>query len=227
MHIKAVAFDLDHTLYDRDGMDAEAAVMFCGKYPELISDRARFETEFVDCVHEGIWKGWSEVDRILKSRGILSERTDPHLIWKTVTSWYLDHMKPLPFTDKLLHALRLRGMKLGMITNGPLDVQTRKVKALRLDEMLDEILVGHDPATAKPNACIFHEMAHRLGVLPGEMLFCGDNPVNDVCASENAGCRAVWIRTIDRWPAELAEPALSALTCEEIPAIVDRINAQG
>ena len=57
---------------------------------------------------------------------------------------------------------------------------------------------------AKPEREAFHSVARALDIDPGEMLYVGDDPLNDIEGPRRAGCRAAWInRRGLSWPAAL------------------------
>lgn len=60
--------------------------------------------------------------------------------------------------------------------------------------------VGH----AKPKAEAFHAVASALGVEPAELLYVGDDPLNDIDGPRRAGCHAAWVnRRGLSWPTTL------------------------
>ena len=70
---------------------------------------------------------------------------------------------------------------------------------------------------AKPDPRMFAALAARAGVTPAEILHVGDDPVADVDGARRAGAQAVWINRDGRpWPAQLAPPARTITSLEEI-----------
>ena len=61
--------------------------------------------------------------------------------------------------------------------------------------IFDEIIVSGDVGVEKPDREIFALMEEKLGFTPGEMLYVGDNPYNDVDGAAAAGWRTVWVRS--------------------------------
>lgn len=59
----------------------------------------------------------------------------------------------------------------------------------------------------KPHSSIFESACERLGVSPGQAVYVGDTPWNDIAGARNAGLRPVWInRHGVAWPDEIAPP---------------------
>ena len=106
---------------------------------------------------------------------------------------------PFSFAIPTLDALRERGYKLGLITNGEHTLQMKKIEMLGLDNIFDEIIISRDFGTYKPDRLLFDKMGELLGCKPSEMLYVGDHPLNDVDGSRKAGYTPVWVRTSGIW----------------------------
>lgn len=102
----------------------------------------------------------------------------------------------LLFPDALqtLSSLRAAGLKLGLITNGSVQMQTSKLRCLGLASSFDTVLISDAEDLSKPDTQIFHCAVERLGVKPGQAAFVGDNPEVDVAGARAAGMLAVWRR---------------------------------
>jgi putative hydrolase of the HAD superfamily len=103
-----------------------------------------------------------------------------------------------------LGALRARGLKLGIITNGETEFQGRHIAALGLAALVDTVLVSQTEGLRKPDAAIFRLAADRLGVTPDQCLFVGDNPAADILGAHAAGMRTAWFSGDASWPEDIA-----------------------
>lgn len=101
-------------------------------------------------------------------------------------------MTAFPNTYETLEQLKSRGYKLGLITNGYGDFQSRNFYALEIQDYFDVVLISEIEGIRKPDSAIFHRAAERLGVLPDECVYVGDHPVNDVAASRKTGMKGIW-----------------------------------
>ncbi len=227
--IKGVVFDLDHMLYDRDGCSRAAMDTFYRCFPERfmpgVSREAAREL-MIQAEHRAIYGGWSAIVAELRRLGVLRESgfTD-HDVMDFFQCHYIDHMVPFPFTKPMLDRLRGMNLRLGLITNGNPFYQQKKIAALHYEDEFDSILIGSDPSTAKPHSAIFLQMAELLRCQPSELIYAGDNPVNDVDASRRAGYVPVWVRTITPWQfPEIPECDLQVDTVAEIPDLVEALN---
>src|SRR5262245_5380045 len=97
-------------------------------------------------------------------------------------------------TQRVLRVLR-GGWKLGVLTNGSPDIQSRKAIALGLDTLVDAIVFAHEVGdrTGKPAPEPFLEIARQLDVEPGRIVFVGDDPHCDVFGAARAGMHTIQI----------------------------------
>jgi putative hydrolase of the HAD superfamily len=117
----------------------------------------------------------------------------------------------------LLDTLQRSGIPFGIVTNGSRR-QLRTVHALGLDTLADCVLVSGVFGCRKPDAPIFTAAALRLGVAPAEILFAGDNPVDDIWGAHRADMRTAWIRRGRGWPPDLPG-ACADLIVDDIAAL--------
>ena len=228
--IKGVVFDLDHTLYDRDSSDRVAMGRFYDEFPERIVpgvSRERAQDAIVSAAHRHIYSGWRAVFACLREEHILQGDFSAFDLTDYFQRTFFTHIVPFPFVPDMFKALRAMNMRVALITNGRRVYQEGKIAALNIAPQFDRILIGDDPNTAKPHPDLFFDMAASLSCLPEELIYAGDNPVNDVDASRRAGYVPVWVRTITPWLyPEIPQPALQVDTVAEIPALVARLNGQ-
>lgn len=104
----------------------------------------------------------------------------------------------------VLAALRAGGLKLGIVTNGQTDGQSRTIDALAFGPMVDTVLISEREGIRKPDAEIFARAASRLGIEPAACLFVGDSPEADILGAHGAGMATVWLNNGAVWPDSLA-----------------------
>ena len=93
--------------------------------------------------------------------------------------------------------------KVGIITNGMSSVQKAKVKAAGLDKIVDMILIGGDVGLRKPDPALYLEGCRRIGCLPEEAYYVGDNIPKDIYGSKAVGMTPVYIWRDDSIPCDL------------------------
>lgn len=106
---------------------------------------------------------------------------------------------------------------IGMITNGPTEVQSAKIDLLNLERHVDFVLISEEFGAWKPDPSIFLE-ALRLGkAKPDEAVFIGDSPEHDIAGARAVGIRTVWINRTNRiWPDEVLPPDFEARDLTEV-----------
>ncbi len=88
---------------------------------------------------------------------------------------------------------RSRDARIGLVTNGPSEVQRAKIRLLEIERLVDFVLVSEEIESWKPDPAIFAE-ALRLGeAAPAETVFIGDSMEHDMAGARAAGIRAVWV----------------------------------
>lgn len=214
--IRGVVFDLDHTLYDRYGtieLGAEAMYKYGAKKSVSREEIAR---EWIRCDKELIHLGPRVMyGELGKSHIFEKEQTAEHLLDAHV-ELFSAVAKPFDFTIPTLTELRARGFKLGLITNGSGTLQRRKLALLGLENAFDHILIGGEFGLHKPHTEMYDEMSRLLDIAPSELMYVGDNPINDVDASRKAGYVPVWVRTTSWHFPDIEQPALQVDKVSEL-----------
>jgi putative hydrolase of the HAD superfamily len=127
--------------------------------------------------------------------------------------WYRAHrLHSLAlFADAIetLTAVRqaLPGRRIGLVTNGPSDIQRAKIAHLGVETQVDFIIVSEEFGVWKPEPAIFAE-ALRLGAAaPDDAIFIGDSAEHDIAGAQAAGIRTIWINPAQSsWPLESPGP---------------------
>ena len=224
--IKAVVFDLDHTLFDRYETLRLVVPMFREKFslnPDITDEYFYKELSWADKNY--VHHGWEEIFSHLVKCNIFEEVPDYNEYVEYLISCFKKVAVKYPFTIPTLEKIREMGYKTGLITNSEVHVQERKLEMLGLYPYLDEIIISGATPYRKPQKEIFQLMADKLGILTNEMMFVGDHPAFDVDGSRNAGCIPVWVKTTGTWIfPELQKPEIQVETVEELPEILLNIE---
>ncbi len=204
--IKAVLFDFDETLQDRTAAFERYMDAFMNKYlPDLPEkEKIKRKSDMVETGNGGyvnreewyqslidLWR-WKNSP----SKTELAEHYDTQFGYFNVI---FDNSVPL------LKELRRRGIKTGVITNGPSILQHRKMEQSGLMPYCDILVVSGDLPFAKPQSEIFLYTARRLGLDAQECAYVGDHPINDIEGALSAGMKAIrmnwgWFRDQDLRP---------------------------
>ncbi len=221
--IRAVLFDMDETLLDRQGSLRRFAAAQHATHQDVLGKLAvdQFVERFVALDNNGaLWK--DEVyRRILEENGIDS------LGWETLLDEYVAdfhlHCQGFPGLAAMVGELTGEGRLLGLITNGTYPFQLHNFHALGVAHAFSAVLVSEAEGIRKPHPDIFQRALDKLGVGPSQAVFVGDNPEADI-----RGAQAVGMKTIYRpnrfWP----ECPFAHAVCTELsqlPAILREMEA--
>lgn len=203
MDIKAVAFDLDGTLYDRYSTLRSIAYLLHRElrdwFPQDLSAK-ELGRQLVKFDHRyNYFGGWPAVAQRLKNAGVLLPQVENSRMDVEVATRIGRAAVPYPFTLDMLASLRHKGYRLALLTNGNSRLQRGKLRHLGLEDAFDCVLVSGEVGADKPDPKIFQLCAQALGLEPGQMAYVGDNPMADVQGAYNAGCIPIWVRTSVGW----------------------------
>jgi putative hydrolase of the HAD superfamily len=90
-----------------------------------------------------------------------------------------------------LHALRERGLHLGIVSNIDEDQLTLIVGLGKLTPYFDSILSSEATGSCKPDPAIFNAAIAHAGCRPEEALFIGDTIQQDIAGANRVGLRSV------------------------------------
>ena len=184
--IRAVFFDLDGTLYDRDlalcHMAQEQHAMY---KDELGVDEATFVSKLLSLDAHGQPRPSRFHSRLAEALGLHEDVAEK--LERIFRERFLGHCKPPEDCLPTLRSLKASGMKLAIITNGPVDWQMRKIRQCGFESFFDSIVVSESEGIAKPNPQIFVRAVDRCGVAASETMFVGDYPGSDIAGALDAG----------------------------------------
>jgi putative hydrolase of the HAD superfamily len=197
--LRAVLFDLDDTLYDR-----EAALR------RFVSDQHRrlgldceegaFVESFIALDRRGkVWK--DEVYHDLKEQFEIPLSAEELLA--EYVDLFRDHVIPHAGLRSALENLKADGLRLGLITNGRSGFQQRTLGGLGLDDLFDAVIVSGEVGCRKPEAAIFHLTLGRLGVRADEVAMIGDDLKADIEGAQGVGIFAMHVEPQGGWVEEL------------------------
>lgn len=107
-----------------------------------------------------------------------------------VAAWSL-HDDALPCLDGVEAAIP--GVRFGLITNGDLAFQSRKVHSVGLDQRIPVIVASGEVGVAKPDERIFLHACNVFGAAPSQVVYVGDRLRTDAIGAAAAGLTGVWL----------------------------------
>ncbi len=196
--IKAVFFDLDGTLYDRDALVRNLVAAQFNAFSSQLSgvSRERFVSDVLEMDDHGYGEKEAGYQRIVARWQLdpeLANRLSAHF-W----SAYDQHCHLSPDAATTLATLQTRGKRLGVITNGRTSRQRATLSALGLTDWFHVVLISEAEGVRKPDAAIFQRALQRCQVDASEAVFVGDHPETDIIGARNAGLLPIW-RHVTYW----------------------------
>ena len=121
------------------------------------------------------------------AKGLVADMAEA---WTTVR-W--STLKPFPGALETLRTLRVRGVRLGLLTNGSAETQRKKVDSLGLVDLIDHIQIEGVFGIGKPEPQAYLHALESLGVRPSQTWMVGDNLELDVGAPMKLGIHGIWV----------------------------------
>lgn len=219
--IKAVLFDLDGTLLNRD----ESLKGFIDNQYQRLNKwlghipKETYISRFIELDNGGyIWK-----DKVYQQ--LSKEFQISGITWEGLLQDYINEFKDncVPFKNliQMLEELKSSNFHLGIITNGYGQFQLDNIKALGIENYFDVILISEWEEIKKPNPKIFLRALEQLKVSPSQSIFLGDHPENDIKAAQNVGMKGIWKKDV-RWDSVKADFTINNLA--ELVIIIKKLN---
>jgi HAD superfamily hydrolase (TIGR01509 family) len=92
-----------------------------------------------------------------------------------------------------LDALRARGHRMAVVTNGMSDLQWLKLSLAGLEPYFDAFVASSAVGIGKPDPRVFEVALVRVGAQAADAVMIGDNPIRDIAGACRTGIRTVWV----------------------------------
>lgn len=213
MTIRAVVFDLGHTLWDigpdRGALQRaydEMRAMLCERLGrDDLPEAAAFRRAVRNALHaasETYFTSTARVDQppthtwVAEACDALGVELEEPLLREITPPLFATEVESLICGEGTLVAvrdLRNAGYALGCITNTLADTAAIRAMLRRheFEDLMRSVVVSADEGWRKPHASLFEKSLRELSIAPHEAVFVGDSPLHDV-----GGARAVGMRTV-------------------------------
>lgn len=226
--LQAIVFDLDDTLYPehayvQSGFRAVAAWAERQFGVPSESGSAMLQGLFAFGVRGDTFNRW------LESWGLLS---DEHL--SQAVQVYREHrpvISPYPEVNELLPRLH-NGYRLGLVSDGYLEVQRNKWTSLGLGAYFDSVVfsdeLGRD--AWKPSPQPFLALLKKLCVSGEQAVYVADNPRKDFLGARSAGMRTIRVRrpeglySVEEPASPASAPELEITTLTQLETVLPVIG---
>ena len=108
------------------------------------------------------------------------------------SAWREEQMSLFPDAHEVIDALKARGLKLALVTNGEAQLQRAKISRFDLAGRFDHVQIEGEHGFGKPEERAYQHAMQALGVGPSETWMVGDNLEWEVVAPQRLGIYAVW-----------------------------------
>lgn len=202
----AVLFDLDDTLHDDSYAYRTAAEEVAAEIAaEHGVDALALKTAYI-AEAEGFWHRLSSAhlqERLAGTRARMWRTAlesvgiaDDALAEQSAQRYnrYRDaHLTLFPGAMDLLRALRDRGCKLGLLTNGFSETHRDKIATLQIGEYFDAIFMPDEVGMLKPDPLLFAHACTTLRSAPACSAMIGDRYERDIRGAKTAGLSTIWM----------------------------------
>ena len=223
--IKAVIFDLDHTLFDRHGT-LTAIVPRLRRTFQVDPALSDAEIAAIWCYADDqyVYDGWSYIHAYLCEKGVFTAPPAFAEYRSFIYAAFAEVAVPFDYVLPLLEGLKRAGLLVGLITNGRHDLQYSKLEHTGMAYIFDEVVISGDVGVEKPDREIFEIACEKLGVAPDEVVYVGDNRRNDVDGAKGAGMKAVWLKSTNPGQMGRTEPDAAITDLRELPEALKELG---
>jgi FMN hydrolase / 5-amino-6-(5-phospho-D-ribitylamino)uracil phosphatase len=224
-NVRAVAFDLDNTLWDIAPVIERAEARLhawlhehCPRIPESVSladmraAREALAREEPHNAHDFTYLRVTALARHARECGYEEE-----VAHRAFEVFFAARNELDLFADvrPALERLRTRYL-LATFSNGNADLAR-----VGLSDFFVVSLNARQIGVGKPHPRCFERIAEELRVSLHEIVYVGDDPILDVEASRAAGLRSAWVNRFDQqWPATLAPADITVTNCTQLAELL-------
>jgi FMN hydrolase / 5-amino-6-(5-phospho-D-ribitylamino)uracil phosphatase len=220
-HIRALAFDLDNTLWDVEPVIERAEQILHAwlaahypRIPELFSleamRTARYELARAqpERAYDYTWLRVESLARHARACGYDAAVAD-----EAFEVFFAARNEVETFADVRPALARLSGrFALASLSNGNADLVR-----IGLADLFTVSLNARGIGCAKPDRRVFEALATALALKPLEIAYVGDDPYLDVEGARSAGMHTIWMNRLGTaWPDTVPRPDLIVRDCTEL-----------
>ncbi|MEN6617899.1 MAG: YjjG family noncanonical pyrimidine nucleotidase [Rikenellaceae bacterium] len=187
---KYFLFDLDRTLWNFDANAENNISGLVEKYKLPVGDKKAFFHTY-EQINRKLWadyeKGMLSKERLRGERfylTLLEYGIDDREFAENMGEEYLIEMpnqkELMPYAFEVLSALKARGAKMALISNGFKEVQYTKLKNSGIEHFFDAVMISEEQGVHKPSPVIFKRALTAIRGVKSESIMVGDDFANDI-----------------------------------------------
>jgi 2-haloacid dehalogenase len=194
--VRAVVFDAYGTLLDVYGAMKRHADLLPPDWERISAEWRTKQTEYswVDTLtghhRRDFWQVTQDALAFVAARHRI---TDPAVLQSLLAAYR--QLPAYPDSAPTLSALRQRGLRTAILSNGEPGMLREAVDAARLAPLLDAVLSVEDAATFKPDRRVYQLAEDHFSLPPGQMGFVSSNAW-DAQAAAAAGFQVFWCNRV-------------------------------
>ncbi|HZP56721.1 MAG TPA: HAD family hydrolase [Dehalococcoidia bacterium] len=247
--IRAVVFDLGHTLWDIEPDDGELLAAAYRAFREELGARlGRDDLPAAEAIQRAVRDALvadapmyfaegpelrqppshSWVERGCRAAGLVLDEALLRELTPPLFATEIERLACGEGTVAAVRALDAEGYALGCVTNTLADTASIRAMLRRhgLEDVMRSVVVSADEGWRKPHSSLFAKALRELAVAPHEAVFVGDSPYHDIAGAKAAGMRAVLTQQYAVRPHDGMEPPPDAVISHvrELREVIRRMD---
>lgn len=191
---KAMLFDLDDTLLDRDKAVDNMFLIILDRCYEDVNRSVRIQMLQSFKKHDK--KNYGNFDKVKVIESFFMEFPPKHRLPRDYMQDFWENNFPLCFsinqnTLNIINRIK-KHVKMAIITNGSTQRQKAKMIHTNLSSCFDTVLISEEVGFSKPDKRIFELALNKLNIQAEEALFVGDDIEKDIGGCQSVNIKGIW-----------------------------------
>ncbi|CAA6829807.1 MAG: Putative hydrolase of the HAD superfamily [uncultured Aureispira sp.] len=196
--IQGVYFDLDNTLINRNAAFLSCIQAFFDEnMPIHYFKNEVFEIEKVD--QFGYTPRETFVEWFIQY--YQPQGWDEASFWNYLHTNISTYIRPISSDLRSLLVNLQKQYKIGLLTNGSVSNQSRKIRQAQLETIfpIETIHISQQYHLSKPDRQLFELLLEQSQLQAAQLLYVGDDPINDIKGAAKVGIKTAWISYKRTW----------------------------
>ncbi len=233
--IKYVVFDVDDTLFNGTLLVEKArraSIQMMIKYGLPVSE------EYALLILNEIVEEFGSNNEFHLDNLIIRLRNDPKIklskeynlnkyVASGIMGYYREKVKHFrPFKDviKVLQKLQSSDIKIAIITDGSPKKQYEKILRMKIEDLIDEVIISDEIAARKPNPFLFQLFLEKYKCEPSQVIYIGDRVDKDIAPAQQVGMISILIHRGTKYDPNITKKRYSVKPDYHINNLYDLFN---